>query len=219
MRKPGLGLLMERLSQDGGDGESHGAADEGGEELGPAEGCGQRLEHGGLQSAGGQQTLGQDAADQTHHDGVEGGEFGNSSGDPGDNLAQEILAGLVRQQSQQQNEHGVARHDGGDGQDLGGDAQQERQDGGAQGNHHTAAQASHQGRDRQDGVDTGAGDQLSHGLGQCLQADQQRQHQSGLGDPTDLLAHGYYLLSLFSRRRRFPAGVLFHHTTPFRQLQ
>ena len=205
LRKPGLGLLMERLFQHGGDGEGHGAADEGGEELGPAKGRGERLEHGRLQRAGGQQTLGQDTADEPHHDGVEGGELGGGGTEPGDDLTDDALAGLVRQQRQQQHVHAVARHDGGDGQDLGGDAQQKGQHGGAQGDHQAAAQSAHQGGHRQDGIDTGAGHELTHGLGQRLQADQQRQQQAGLGDPADLLIHFRFLLSFrFSSFARVP---------------
>lgn len=86
---------MQCLSQNGNDQQRHCTADQGGNQLGPAEGGGQCFQHGFFHHAGSQQIFGQDSADQPYHDCVECSEFGNGGGKPGDDLAMDMLSVLV----------------------------------------------------------------------------------------------------------------------------
>jgi len=73
-KKTGAGkmdLLMQGFAQNGHDQKSHAAADEGSQQLGPAEGGGKGFQHGSLHGAGGQQAFGQDTTDQPNHDGIQ----------------------------------------------------------------------------------------------------------------------------------------------------
>ena len=90
---------------------------------------------------------------------------------------------------QQHHEHGVAHHNGGDGDQLRGDTQQEGQHRRDDSNGDAAAKTCQQHADSQDGIDAGAGGQLAQGLGQGLQSDQQRQHNGGFGDPANVFTH------------------------------
>ena len=79
----------------------------------------------------------------------------------------------------------------------------------------TTGQAAQQCGQGQNGVDTGAGDQLAQGLGDCLQSDQQRDHNGSFGDPTDFLIHKMFLLSLTQPGKKKTAA----HKTRQRQHQ
>ena len=94
--------FVQRFAQHGDDQQGHGAADEGGEQLGPAEGGGQGLEHGGLQGPGLQQGGGHDAADDLDHDQIQGGELAHGGEEPGGGLTGQVLALPVCQQMQQE---------------------------------------------------------------------------------------------------------------------
>ena len=194
-------LLVQSLAQHGNDDQSHGTADESGEELGPAESGGQSLQHGLFHDAGSQQILSQHTADQPHHDGIQGSELGGGSGNPGDDLLDDVLAGLVGQQGQENDINGVAHHDGGNGEHLGSNAQKVGKHGRNEGDGCAAGQTAHQSGYSQNGIDTGAGDQLTHGLGQGLQSNEQRQHDGGFGDPANLLVSHSFFSSFFLIRR------------------
>ena len=141
--------------------------------------------------------LGKQSADQPHHNGIQRGEFCSGGAEPCNKLLFDVFAGFVSQQRQQKNKNGVAGHDGGDGQNLGGNAQQESQYRGTQRHHQTAADAAHQGGNGQNGIDARAGHQLSHGLGERLQRYQQGQHNGSFSNPTDFIVHIGFLIFLW----------------------
>ena len=68
-----IDLFMQSLTQHRNDQQCHSTADQRGNQLGPAEGGRQSLQHGLLQRAGSQQALGQHTADQQHRHREEAG--------------------------------------------------------------------------------------------------------------------------------------------------
>ena len=187
---------MQRPAKRRDDEQRYAAADEGGDELRPAEGGGEGFQHRLFQRAGRQQRRRHHTADDLHHDQVQRGKLRQSGNEPRGNLLKRLPAVRTGNQPQQNRKHGVAHHDGGEDEDLRGDAQQIGKHRGEHSHDDAAAQSGGQDGNGQHGVDAGAGDELTKALGQRLQRDEKRQHNGGFGDPTYFFVHGRYLFPL-----------------------